>query len=152
MKEALDIAKTIAKPFEGFRSRPYLCPAGVATIGYGSTMYPDGHKVTLSDPPVTEQEAEALLDWEMAKCVAGAMRYCPGLGVDSGKLGAIADFCFNLGIGRLQTSTLRRRINQQDWPAAASELQRWVYAGGRKLRGLVLRREAEAAYFRGGMG
>jgi lysozyme len=72
--------------------------------------------------------------------------------MDAGKLGAIADFCFNLGIGRLQTSTLRRRINQQDWPAAASELQRWVYAGGRKLRGLVLRREAEAAYFRGGMG
>ena len=63
-----------------------------------------------------------------------------------GRLAAIVDFTFNLGAGRLQTSTLRRRINQRDWPTAASELRRWVYGGGKVLPGLVTRREAEVAW------
>jgi lysozyme len=62
------------------------------------------------------------------------------------RLAAIVDFTFNLGAGRLQASTLRRQINQRDWPAAASELSRWVYGGGKVLPGLVTRREAEAAW------
>ncbi|TSE34577.1 Lysozyme RrrD [Tepidimonas fonticaldi] len=62
-----------------------------------------------------------------------------------GRLAAIVDFTFNLGAGRLQTSTLRRRVNQRDWTAAAAELRRWVYGGGKLLPGLVARREAEAA-------
>jgi len=60
------------------------------------------------------------------------------------RLSAIVDFTFNLGAGRLQTSTLRRRVNQRDWVAAAQELRRWVYGGGKVLPGLVARREAEA--------
>jgi lysozyme len=60
-----------------------------------------------------------------------------------GRLAAIVDFTFNLGAGRLQTSTLRRRINQRDWAAAASELRRWVYGGGMVLPGLKTRRAAE---------
>ena len=63
-----------------------------------------------------------------------------------GRLAAIVDFTFNLGAGRIQTSTLRRRINQRDWAAAATELRRWVYGGGKVLPGLVTRREAEAAW------
>jgi len=65
-----------------------------------------------------------------------------------GRLAAIVDFTFNLGAGRLQTSTLRRRINQQDWSGAAQELQRWVYGGGKVLPGLVARRRAGAALMR----
>jgi lysozyme len=61
-------------------------------------------------------------------------------------LAAIVDFTFNLGAGRLQTSTLRRRINQRDWLAAGTELRRWVFGGGKVLPGLVARREAEAAW------
>ena len=61
-----------------------------------------------------------------------------------GRLAAIMDFTFNLGAGRLETSTLRRRINQRDWQGAAHELLRWVYAGGRILNGLVVRREVES--------
>lgn len=57
---------------------------------------------------------------------------------------AIVDF-FNLGAGRLQTSTLRRRVNQRDWPSAGLELRRWVYGGGKVLPGLVARREVEAS-------
>jgi len=59
------------------------------------------------------------------------------------RLAAIVDFTFNLGPGRLQTSTLRRRVNQQDWTAAGQELRRWVYGGGKVLPGLLARREAE---------
>jgi lysozyme len=62
---------------------------------------------------------------------------------DPGKLAAIVDFAYNLGVGRLQASTLRRMINQQRWDAACDELRKWVMAGGKKLPGLVLRREAE---------
>lgn len=61
------------------------------------------------------------------------------------RLAAIVDFTFNLGAGRLQTSTLRRRINQRDWAAAATELRRWVYGGGGVLPGLLARRAAEEA-------
>ena len=71
-------------------------------------------------------------------------------GIESGaatepetRLAAIVDFTFNLGAGRLQASTLRRRVNQRDWPGAAQELRRWVYGGGRVLPGLTLRRDAE---------
>ncbi len=62
------------------------------------------------------------------------------------RLVAIVDFTFNLGAGRLQTSTLRRRVNQRDWGAAGHELRRWVYGGGKMLPGLVSRRETEVAW------
>jgi len=65
-----------------------------------------------------------------------------------GRLAAIVDFTFNLGAGRLQTSTLRRRVNQRDWVAATQELRRWVYGGGKVLPGLVTRRLTEAALLR----
>ena len=75
------------------------------------------------------------------------VRYCPVLATEpEGRLAAIVDFTFNLGAGRLQTSTLRRRVNQRDWASAATELRRWVYGGGKVLPGLVTRREAEAAW------
>ena len=63
-----------------------------------------------------------------------------------GRLAAIVALTFSVGAGRLQTSTLRRRVNQRDWGAAAQELRRWVYGGGKVLPGLVTRREAEAAW------
>lgn len=72
------------------------------------------------------------------------LRYCPVLVTEpEGRLAAIVDFTVNLGGGRLQSSTLRRRVNQRDWSGAATELRRWVYGGGKILPGLVARREAE---------
>ncbi len=80
----------------------------------------------------------------MADALRATLRYCPVLAAEpEGRLAAIVDFTFNLGAGRLQTSTLRRRINQRDWHNAAQELRRWVYGGGRVLPGLVARRQAE---------
>jgi lysozyme len=76
--------------------------------------------------------------------LAATLRYCPVLATEpEGRLAAIVDFTFNLGAGRLQTSTLRRRVNQRDWVAARQELSRWVYGGGKVLPGLTIRRHAE---------
>lgn len=142
----LAIATTLCKEFEGFRSRPYLCPAGVATIGYGTTRYSDGRPVTLSDPAITRDEAEQLLDAQLrSQFLPGVLRLCPSLIAHTQALNAIVDFAYNLGVGRLQTSTLRRRINAGDWEGVKEQLMRWTRGGGRVLPGLVRRRQAEAA-------
>lgn len=140
-------AVDLAKRFEGFhrvpksdpdRAHPYVCPAGFWTIGYGHLCDP-------KHPPITGAEGEAYLAKDLVTALNATLRYCPVLATQpEGRLAAIVDFTFNLGAGRLQTSTLRRRINQLDWAGAASELRRWVYGGGKVLPGLVLRREAEA--------
>lgn len=138
----------LAKRFEGFHrvpkhdpghAHPYVCPAGYWTIGYGR----------LCDPrhsPISETQAEAYLAQDLMTAMIATLRYCPVLSTESeSRLAAIIDFTFNLGAGRLQTSTLRRRVNQRDWQGVAIELRRWVYGGGRVLPGLVLRRSAEIA-------
>jgi lysozyme len=137
----------LAKRFEGFcrvpkndpfRAYPYICPAGYWTIGYGHLCDP-------KHPPITEAEAEVYLARDLQAALAATLRYCPVLAAEpERRLAAIVDFTFNLGTGRLQTSTLRRRINQRDWVLAALELRRWVYGGGRVLPGLVSRRNSEA--------
>jgi len=105
-----------------------------------------GHLCDRKHPPITEAEAEVYLARDLQSALAATLRYCPVLVTESeGRLAAIVDFTFNLGAGRLQTSTLRRRINQRDWAAAATELRRWVYGGGKVLPGLVARRAAECA-------
>ena len=137
----------LAKRFEGFERKvkrgteitviPYICPAGFWTIGYG-------HLCDSKHPPITEAEAEVYLARDLQSALAATLRYCPVLATEPEKrLAAIVDFTFNLGAGRLQTSTLRRRVNQRDWAAAGQELGRWVYGGGKVLPGLVARRQAE---------
>lgn len=148
-KAAIDLAKR----FEGFERKvkrgteiaaiPYVCPAGFWTIGYGHLCDP-------KHPPITEAKAEVYLACDLRTALAATLRYCPVLATEpEGRLAAIVDFTFNLGAGRLQTSTLRRRVNQRDWIAASQELQRWIYGGGKVLAGLVRRREMEVAYLLG---
>ena len=137
----------LAKRFEGLhrvvradpgRAHPYICPAGYWTIGYGHLCDP-------MHPPITETEAEVYLALDLQSALAATLRYCPVLATEpESRLAAIVDFTFNLGAGRLQTSTLRRRVNQRDWVAAGQELRRWVYGGGKVLPGLVTRRQAES--------
>jgi lysozyme len=140
-------AIALAKRFEGFhrvakidpgRAQPYICPAGYWTIGYGHLCEP-------SHPPITEDEAEAYLARDLQTALAATLRFCPVLATEpEGRLAAIVDFTFNLGAGRLQTSTLRRKVNQRAWDSTRQELLRWVHGGGRVLQGLVVRREYEA--------
>ena len=140
----LDIAAALCKQFEGFRGKPYLCPAGVPTIGYGSTYYENGAKVALTDPPMSEPDATQLLLNELHHTyLPGVLRNCPILMTDERKCNAIVDFAYNLGTGRLQTSTLKRKINAQDWDGAKEQLMLWTKGNGRVLPGLLKRRTAE---------
>lgn len=140
---AIDVATALARRFEGCYLRPYLCPAGVPTIGYGATYYEDGRRVTLADAPITRERAEQLLLWMVrTRYLPDVIRLCPGID-DPLRLAAIIDFTFNLGAGNLGASTLRRRVNAGHWDAVPAELRKWVRAGGRVLPGLVRRREAE---------
>lgn len=138
----------LAKRFEGLERKvkrgteitaiPYVCPAGFWTIGYG-------HLCDSKHPPISEAEAEVYLARDLQSALDAALRYCPVLATESeGRLAAIVDFTFNLGAGRLQTSTLRRRVNQRDWQQAGVELRRWIFGGGRVLPGLIARRTREA--------
>jgi lysozyme len=137
----------LAKQFEGFhrvpkfdperRAHPYICPAGYWTIGFGHLCKPD-------HSPITETEAEIYLAADLQSALKATLRCCPILAAEpENRLAAIVDFTFNLGAGRLQTSTLRLRINQMDWPASTKELSRWIYGAGRIMPGLVARRDAE---------
>ena len=140
----LELAAGLCRQFEGFRAKPYLCPARIPTIGYGSTYYADGRKVTLQDAPMDEPAARALLLAELHHTYApGVLRLCPVLATDERRLNAIVDFTYNLGVGRLQTSTLRRKINAQDWGGAKEQLMLWTRGGGKVLPGLLKRRQAE---------
>jgi len=142
----LELAASLCRQFEGFRSKPYLCPAGVATIGYGSTYYSDGRKVTLNDSLISQEDANALLMVELNHTyLPGVLRNCPILATDEKKCNAIVDFVYNLGIGRWQTSTLKRKINAQEWEAAQEQLMLWTKGGGKVLPGLLKRRQAECS-------
>ena len=140
----MPVALALMRRFEGFYSRPYICPAGVPTIGYGSTYYENGTRVTLTDEPVSKDRAEALLLWAVKTVyLPQVIRLCPGLN-DADKLAAIIDFTYNLGGSNLRVSTLRRKINEQKWEEAKLELLKWVRGGGKVLKGLVIRRTAES--------
>lgn len=126
----------LVKRFEGFSSKPYICPAGYWTIGYGVLCQKD-------HPPITKKRGEEMLLEILPQYIAHARKLSPGL--DGDRLTAVADFIYNLGPTRYKASTLRKRVNEGAWEAARREIRKWVYGGGRKLPGLVLRREAEAA-------
>jgi lysozyme len=147
-------AAYLCRKFEGFRPKPYLCPAGVWTIGYGSTYYPGGRRVQPTDEPINESLANNILMHELANTYApGVIRLCPEVFAHSMRTGewplfnALVDFSYNLGLGRLQTSTLRRVARQLDTERVKEELAKWVRGGGRVLSGLVKRRSAECSLF-----
>ena len=140
---AIQITAVLCRRFEGLYLRPYLCPAGVPTIGYGATFYEDGTKVSLRDKPITKDRAEALLTWHLEYgFLPSVTRLCTGADTPE-RLAALLDFAFNLGLGNLKASTLRKRVNQGDWLDAKVQIMKWNKAGGKILKGLTRRREAE---------
>ena len=143
--EAIDLAAGLCRQFEGLRLTPYLCPAGIPTIGYGSTRYADGRAVTLRDRPITAAQAEDLLLLTLRRdYLAGVLKVSPGLNDHPKALAAALDFAYNVGVRSYADSTLCKRINAQDWTGARAELAKWVRGGGQVLPGLVARRAAEA--------
>ena len=143
-EQALHIAASLCRRFEGCVLHPYLDCVGVPTIGYGSTRYEDGTAVTLSDPPITKQRAEDLLISDLkTNRLRQVVGLCPGADSPQ-RLAALIDFAYNLGTGALRASTLRRKVNAGDWDAVPAEFLKWNRAGGKVQRGLTLRRQAEA--------
>ena len=133
-----EILVELVKASEGFSPIPYLCPAGFWTIGYGELCQQGTPRQS------KEYASERLRSILLPSYVAHALRLSPGLAnEDERKLAAIADFVYNLGPTRYASSTLRRKINERAWEAASAQLRLWVMGGGRKLPGLVKRREAE---------
>lgn len=141
--EALAMVMRLCLMFEGLYLRPYLCPTGVPTIGVGSTRYLDGRAVRLSDPPITKEHALILLRYKiLAEYMPGVRRLCGAVN-EPGRLAALTDLAYNIGLGNLKASTLRKRVLAGQWDLVPRELRRWVRGGGRVLPGLVRRREAE---------
>lgn len=137
-------AVEIVKKFEGFSPHPYTCPAGKLTIGYGSTIW--GKRRVWESLRVTEEEAEAQMMADLGEIqtkLADLIR----VPVNPPQIGALASFVYNIGITAFKASTLLRLLNAHDYKGAARELDRWVHAGGRKVRGLATRRAAEKELF-----
>ena len=147
LDEVLWYAASICRRFEGLYLKPYLCPAGVPTIGYGATFYQDGKKVSLRDKPITKEQAEDLLTYHLKQYfLKEVLLLCYTLDTES-KTASILDFAFNVGLGNLKVSTLRKRILSKNWEDVPNQLMRWNKAQGRVLKGLTLRREAEKVLF-----
>lgn len=141
MIERLTDLFVLENRFEGCRLMPYLCPAGIWTCGWGSTG-PD----VFPGRPWTQAYADKRRVDDSIRFAVGTLAACPVLATEPDRrLSAISDFSYNLGLGRLRGSTLRKRVNARSWDQACHELRKWVRGGGRVLPGLVARREAEAA-------
>lgn len=138
----------IVKKFEGFSEHPYTCPAGKLTIGYGSTMWGEnGKKRRIWESlRVSEGEATTQMVADLEELAAKITKDVV-VPLSEAQVGALAAFSYNVGYSALKTSTLLRKLNVGDYKGAADQLDRWVHAGGTKLRGLATRRAAEKMLF-----
>lgn len=130
--------------FEGFSPTPYLCPAGWWTIGYGHVIRDDELPRWRS---IDQPTARNILREDIAVAEAAVIRLIR-VPLTQNQFDALVCFTFNVGAGALQRSTLRRVINRGDHDEVPDQLMRWIWGGGRKLPGLVLRRRAEAELYR----
>lgn len=140
-KEGLDL---ICR-FEGFSPVIYICPAGYPTIGYGH-LVTEANKEQFLDG-MDEDEALELLRSDVGKAERAVLRLI-AVPLTQGQFDALVSFTFNLGSGALQRSTLRRKVNREEHDDVPAELMKWIWAGGRKLKGLVKRRKAESLFYR----
>lgn len=133
---------SFVKRFEGFEPKPYKCPAGVWTIGYGTT-----EGVGPDTPPMTEEEASERLEVDLNRIGEVVGMHLPQL--SQNKVDAILSFCYNVGVEAFLDSTLCEviRRNPENYIVIKNEFRRWNKAGGKVLRGLVNRRESEAEMY-----
>jgi lysozyme len=130
----------LIKQQEGFRSRTYLDVAGFPTIGYGHRLiHPDSFPDSIDEAQAAEILAADVRDAEQA--VGRLVKVT----LTQGQFDALVDFCFNLGSGRLASSTLLKLLNAGRYAEASEQLLRWDQAGGKECPALKARREAELA-------
>ena len=136
----------LIKEFEGFKAVPYLCSAGIPTIGYGSTYYLDGTKVRLSDRAITETKALELLSKSLAKFEATVNEVNKSL--TQNQFDACVALCYNIGQANFSSSTLVKMLNARTDPTlVAPQFLRWNKVVGKPSEGLTRRREAEMTLF-----
>lgn len=152
--------------YEGYRTRPYLCPAHIWTVGYGHVLYQDqiqlptvrkeGYTgfIRMNYPLRPEhnrvwskEEIERLFAVDVAAFERGVLRLVPGCVGHQGRFDALVSFAYNAGLGNLQRSQIRMKANRDDIEGAADAFMQWTKAGGKELPGLVKRRRDERALF-----
>jgi lysozyme len=156
--------------YEGYRNRPYLCPAHIWTIGYGHVLYQDQIRLPMVRPPGktkadipmirseyplkpehnrvwTKQEIDDLFNGDVASFERGVLRLVPGSIGSQGRFDALVSFSFNVGLGNLQNSSIRIKANRREWQAAADSFLLWNKGGGKVLPGLDRRRREERQMF-----
>lgn len=137
----------LIKKYEGFSKIPYVCPAGVPTIGYGNTFYNDGKKVTMADKPITEAQAEQLLV-VLVDSFADKVTKLLKQQLNENQFNAVVCFAYNVGTGALAKSTLLKKINANpNDKTIRDEFLKWNKAGGKVLNGLVKRRLEESELY-----
>jgi len=138
-KNCLDLIKR----FEGFKSSPYICAGGKITIGIGSTYYADGKPVAMTDKPITLEQAETILVANLntyEECV----NFLVKTPLTQNQYDALISFAYNLGCGNFKTSTLLKLINlNPNHPMIQANFLKWCKAGGKTLKGLLIRRQVE---------
>jgi len=142
VRHVTDEGLEIIMHHEGFVPEVYLCPAGIPTIGYGHVVLPHEN----FDEGITKEQGMEILRNDVGIAERAVSRLISVPLADE-QFDALVSFTFNLGSGSLQSSTLRQKVNRQEHDLAPDQFRRWVYAGGRRLRGLVRRREDEALWY-----
>ena len=147
----------LIKHFEGCHFKPYLCPALLWTIGYGHVLYPEQNRLPLAQRKSynlkiehfrnwEQSEVDALLKQDLQRFERGVLRYIT-VPLKQNEFDALVSFSFNLGLGTLQRSSIRSKLNRGDKEGAIDTLLKYCRAGGKILRGLERRRAAEADLF-----
>lgn len=134
----------LIKSFEGCSLKPYLCPAGLPTIGWGHLIKPK--EAAKFAAGITQEQADTLLLLDLAITEQAVDRLI-NVPLNGNQFDSLVSFIFNLGAQRLQAGTLRQKLNRGDYEGAAAEFSKWIWGGGKKLPGLIRRREAERALF-----
>lgn len=153
-----DAAIELIKHHEGRRNKPYRCPALLWTIGHGHVLYPEQAKLKMEErkayPLKPEHDKvwsdggiDAILRSDLQRFENGVLRLCPSSADHQSHFDALVSFSLNVGLGALQSSTLRMKYNRGDYAGAADEFLKWVRGGGRVLPGLVKRRSDERSLF-----
>lgn len=145
------------KHHEGVRTKPYQCPALLWTVGVGHVIVPEHGRLKLEERrnlPIPDGwnrvvpmgEVDDILKKDLARFESGVSRLCP-VSLTQGQFDALVSFSFNVGLGNLQRSTIRMKVNRGDMDGAAEAFLDWTKAGGKVLKGLVNRRNDERALF-----
>lgn len=143
-KKTGNLGKNIIKESEGLRVSSYLCPAGVWTVGYGTTRI--NGKPVEKGMKITTDEAERFLEQDL-KVFEDAINQNVKVELTQNQFDALVSFVYNVGVANLQKSTLLKKINLGKFSEAADEFLKWNKAKGSVLAGLTKRRKAERELF-----